>query len=263
MHEKTINHNRLQNKVAIVTGGAGGIGEGICLEFASQGAGVAIADINGQGAKSVAKKIQAIGGKSLVLEVDVRDREAVRKMVAKAVDHFGTIDILVNCAGFNQFKLPHEFSLDEWENLRSVILDGAWFFCQMVIPEMLKKQSGKIVNIGSGSAVLATPRASAYVIAKHGIAGLTKALAVDLGPNHINVNCICPGSVNTPLLREGTSPAYREAITNRLPLGRIGEISDISKAALFLVSSDSDWITGAILPVDGGLTCCSFAHHLE
>jgi len=263
MNEKSPTEGRLRDKIAIVTGGAAGIGEGICLEFAAQGADVAIADVNGQGAESVAKKIHELGRRAIVLEVDVRDSAKVKEMTAKVLGHFGTIDILVNCAGFNQFKLPHEFFPEEWEKLRSVILDGAWYFCQAVIPEMIRKQRGKIVNIGSGSSILATPKAAPYVIAKHGLAGLTKALAVDLGGYNVNVNCICPGSVDTPLLRTATSPAYREAITNRIPLGRIGRVCDIAKAALFLVSSDSDWITGVVLPVDGGLTCCSFAHHYE
>ena len=253
----------LEDRVALVTGGASGIGEGMCLEFALQGVVVAVADKNVEGAEAVVKKIEEQGGKALALEVDVGNREQVFDAVTKTLDSLGTIDILVNCAGINMFNQPHEFSAEQWIKIRLVNLDGPWNVCQAVIPEMIKKQGGKIVNIGSGSALRATPSAAPYVMTKHGLAGLTKALAVDLGPHKINVNCICPASIDTPLLRQGTSQAYREAMINRLPLGRLGKISDITRAALFLVSSDSDWITGAILPVDGGLNCCSFAHHVE
>ncbi len=263
MEKSLSNRKRLPNRVAIITGGASGIGEGICLEFASQGAAIAIADNNAEGANSVVEKIEELGQRAVALKVDVRDHRQVKEAVAKALKSFDTIDILVNCAGVNQFRLAWEYEVEEWEYVRSVNLDGAWYFCQAVIPEMMRTRGGKIVNIGSGSAIRATPKAAPYVISKHGLAGLTKALAVDLGPYNINVNCICPASIDTPLLRKGTSPGYRKAMTDRLPLGRLGKVSDISKAALFLVSSDADWITGAIIPVDGGLNCCSFAHHVE
>lgn len=263
MDECPKSNGSLYNKVVVVTGGASGIGEGMCLEFASNGATVVVADKNAEGAEAMVKKIEQQDGNALALEVDVGNRQQVADAVAKTLDCFGTIDILVNCAGINKFKMAHEFSAKEWENIKSVNLDGPWNFCQAVIPEMMRKKAGKIVNIGSGSAIRATPNAAPYVITKHGLAGLTKALAVDLGAYNINVNCICPASIDTPLLRKGTSEAYREAMTNRLPLGRLGKVSDITKAALFLVSPDSDWITGVILPVDGGLNCCSFARHIE
>ena len=263
MGERRKIDKRLHNQIALVTGGASGIGEGICMEFASQGCAVAVADKNIDGAEATAKKIEQKGGKALAVEVNVGSRQQAGDAVAKILSHFGTIDILVNCAGINKFKPVHEFSVQEWEDIRLVNLDGPWNVCQAVIPEMMRKRSGKIVNIGSGSALRATPNAAPYVITKHGLAGLTKALAVDLGPCNINVNCICPASIDTPLLRKGTSAAYREAMVSRLPLGRLGKISDITKAVLFLVSSDSDWITGVILPVDGGLNCCSFARHIE
>ena len=253
----------LQGKIALIVGGASGIGAGMCLEFATQGATVAVADKNPTGAEAIAQQIQQQGARALAVQVDICDHQQVNAAVDRVLDSFTTIDILINCAGINQFKPAQEFSSEEWENIRSVNLDGTWNCCHAVMPEMIRKSAGKIVNIGSGSALRATPHAAPYVITKHGIAGLTKALAVDLGPHHINVNCICPASIDTPLLRQGTSAAYREAMTNRLPLGRLGRVSDITKAALFLVSPDADWITGVILPVDGGLNCCSFAHHVE
>ena len=253
----------LNNKVAIVTGGASGIGEGICLEFASQGALVAVADINGRRAESLVKRMEELGTRAVALAVDVCDPEQISKAVTKTTEKLGTIDILVNCAGWNNLKPAYEYTIEEWEKIRSINLDGPWHFCQAVIPEMMKKKSGKIVNIGSGSSLRAIPHAAAYVAAKHGLAGLTKALAVDLGPYHINVNCICPASVNTPLLQSSTTPAFQQAMAKRLPLGKIGEVCDIAKATLFLASQDSNWITGVILPVDGGLMSCSYAQHVK
>ena len=261
--ETVPNKGLLNNKVAIVTGGASGIGESICLEFAAQGAIVAVADIDGKRAESLAKKIEELGTRAIALEVDVCDHNQVSKAATKTIENLGTIDILVNCAGWNNMKPVYEYTVEEWEKIRSINLDAPWHFCQAVIPEMMKKKSGKIVNIGSGSSLRAIPNAAAYAAAKHGLAGLTKALAVDLGPYNINVNCICPASVNTPLLQNSTTLAFQQAMANRLPLGRIGEVCDIAKATLFLASQDSSWITGVILPVDGGLMSCSYAHHVK
>ena len=261
--EKVPNKGLLNNKVAIVTGGASGIGEGICLEFASQGALVAVADIDGGKAESLVKRIEGHGTRAVALEVDVCDHNQISKAAATTIENLGTIDILVNCAGWNNLKPAYEYTVKEWETIRSINLDGPWHFCQAVMPEMMKKKSGKIINIGSGSSLRAIPNSAAYAAAKHGLAGLTKALAVDLGPYNINVNCICPASVNTPLLQKSTTPAFQQAMANRLPLGRIGEVCDIARAALFLASQDSNWITGVILPVDGGLMSCSYARHVK
>jgi NAD(P)-dependent dehydrogenase (short-subunit alcohol dehydrogenase family) len=128
---------------------------------------------------------------------------------------------------------------------------------------MIKKRSGKIINVGSAAAILAIPQALPYVVAKHAIVGLTRALAVDLGPYNINVNCICPGPVQTPLLDQATTASFRAEITKTIPLNRLGKPSDLANAAVFLASSLSDWITGVVLPVDGGLVCCVRARHWE
>ena len=131
------------------------------------------------------------------------------------------------------------------------------------MPVMIRNGRGKIVNISSGSGILAQPNMAAYGAAKHGVVGMTKTMAVDLARYEINVNCICPATVETPLVLECTSQAFRDFQLERIPLGRLGKVSDIAKAALFLASGDSDWITGAILPVDGGLTCCAVAQPVE
>ena len=254
-----MNDGRLLDKVAIVTGGASGIGRGICAEFARQGANVAVADINFDGANQVAEEIMKEGGKAFAVDVDLTDPSRVAGAVDSVLQQAQTIDILVNCAGWNTLKPVQQFSKKEWEKIRSLNLDGPWHMSQAVMPTMIEQQHGKIINIASGSGILAQPHMSAYGTAKHGLVGMTKTLAVDLAKYQINVNCICPATVATPLAMESTSEAYRQFQTERIPLGRLGKVSDVAKASLFLSSSESDWITGVILPVDGGLTCCAMA----
>lgn len=261
MSDQRPHTQRLHGKVAIVTGGASGIGREICLEFASHGAAVAVADLDRPNAQAVAEAIGERDGRAVALEVDIRDPEKVAEAVAQTLAQLGTVNILVNCAGWNMFKAAEEMTAEEWEKIRSVNLDGSWYFCQAVASEMKKAGGGKIVNIGSAAGILAIPKAAPYSIAKHAIVGLTRTFAVELGPHNINVNCVCPTSVDTPLLRESTTAEFRAEMTRRIPLGRLGKVSDMAKACLFLASADSDFISGAILPVDGGLTCCLRAHH--
>lgn len=253
----------LKDRVAIVTGGGSGIGEEVALEFSQQGARVAIADINAVAAKRVVDKLEAISGEALVLEVDICDHKRVHAAAARVVEVFGTIDILVNCAGFNQFVAVEDITHELWEKIRAINLDGSWNFASAVLPVMMKKRSGKIINIGSAAAVKAIPKALPYVVSKHAVVGLTRALAVDLGPYNINVNCICPGPVQTPLLDQSTSAAFQRQIATTIPLGRLGKPSDIAQAAIFLASPASDWISGVTLPADGGLVSCVRARHWE
>jgi NAD(P)-dependent dehydrogenase (short-subunit alcohol dehydrogenase family) len=256
-----MDEGRLKNKVAIVTGGGSGIGEAICIEFAAHGAAIAVADIDQKKAEAVAEKIRKSGGQASPFEVNVSDAKLVALTVSRILEAFGTVDILANCAGINQFKPVYEFSTEEWETIRSVNLDGPWHFSRAVMSIMMEKKCGKIINIASTAGLRATPHASPYSTAKHGLIGLTRTMAVDLGSFGINVNCICPASVESPLLQKSTSQAYRQKMKDRLPLGRLGRADDIAKAALFLASDDASWITGVILPVDGGLTCCNYAKH--
>ena len=253
----------LRGKVAVVTGGGSGLGKAISLLFAERGASIAVADIDPDKAEEVRNEIETNGGTAAGVPVDVTSVSQVQDAVGVIREEFGTIHILVNCAGINEFKPVYEFSTEEWEKIRAVNLDGPWHISQAVLPAMMEQRYGKIVNIASAAGIRATPHAAPYSTAKHGLVGLTKTFAVDLGPFNINVNCICPASVDSPLLRASTSEAYRQRMIERLPLGRLGKAADIAHAALFLASDAAAWITGAILPVDGGLTCCSVGRHQE
>jgi NAD(P)-dependent dehydrogenase (short-subunit alcohol dehydrogenase family) len=247
----------------LVTGGASGIGAAICAEFAAQGAKIVIADVDAAKAEAVAVKLGAGGSDAIAVTADVTRFPEAEAAAKAALDRFGTIDILVNCAGWNQFRDVEDYTLDYWEKIRAINLDGPWNFCTAVVPTMIARKSGKIVNISSAAGYLGVPNAAPYSTSKLGVIGLTRALAVDLGPHNINVNCICPAAIETPLLRQATSANFVSAITERMPLARLGQPTDISKAVLFLAGPNSDWITGVVLPVDGGLTCCLRAHHYE
>jgi NAD(P)-dependent dehydrogenase (short-subunit alcohol dehydrogenase family) len=217
--------------------------------------------VNAEKAAAVARCIQSRGGEAIFLNVDVREHEKVKSAVAEVVDQFGRVDVLVNSAGYNKFVPPQELTHEYWETMRSINLDGTWNFCHAVMYPMMEQRSGKIINIGSAGAVLGYPQAPGYIAAKHGVVGLTRALAVDLGSYGINVNCVCPGPIDTPLLTESTDQAFRDGIVRHIPLGRLGKPSDIANACLFLASCLSDWISGVVLPTDGGLVSCVRAKH--
>lgn len=258
-----MNGGKLDGRVAVVTGGASGIGRGICKEFALQGASIVIVDIDEERGQQTAEEIELSSAKAFSVKVDVRFADQVREAADKTLREFGGLDILVNCAGWHKFAGVEEYTHTEWDLIRSINLDGYWNCCQAVIPQMIKQKRGKIINIGSAAGILAVPKAAPYSITKHAIVGLTRTFAVDLASHNINVNCICPSTIDTPLLREATSQSFIDGMLARIPLGRLGKYADVAKAALFLASEDSDWITGVVLPVDGGLTCCIRAHHFE
>lgn len=247
-----IPEGQFAGKVAIVTGGASGIGREISQQLSGRGCKTIIADRNGPGGAEVAADLMANGFDAVAYEVDVAQFPQVQSAVEKVIADFGTVDILVNCAGLNILARPEDIAIEVWREILSINLDGQWHFCSCVIPEMLRKRSGRIVNIASGAGILGIPTAVHYTAAKHGVVGLTRALALDLGPYGITVNCICPGAVLTPLLEQATSPAFIAGAKADTPVGRMGAPTDIANAVLFLLSDESEWINGAVLPVDGG-----------
>jgi NAD(P)-dependent dehydrogenase (short-subunit alcohol dehydrogenase family) len=247
----------LQGKVAMVTGAASGIGRGIAVRLAEMGAFVTLLDIDDIKGRACAAQIEAHGGEALFLNCDVRSAAECRRAVETINQKTHNIDILCNCAGVAIRKDVVELTEDEWDLALDVTLKGIYLLSREVVPQMIRNGGGSIVNIGSGWSLKGGPKAASYCAAKGGAVNLTRAMAIDHGKNNIRVNCVCPGDVDTPLLRsecaqlrEDVQLFMREA-ANR-PLGRVGTVDDVANAVLFLVSPMASWITGAALVVDGG-----------
>jgi len=246
----------LNNKVSIVTGGCGGIGEATVVTLAREGSNIVIVDNNIERGDEIAEKINDLGQEVLVIKTDVADKNQVQDMKKQVLDKFNTIDILVNCAGILTFSSVEKMSVEEWDKVLAVNLKGTFLCSQVVIDVMKEKKSGKIVNISSCAAKNWTGRASvAYAVSKAGVSNFTIYLAKELAEYGINVNAIAPGPIQTNMT---TSKGYGKDILKKvaataIPLRRPGRPEDVAKAVLFLASDMSDYITGEILDVNGGL----------
>jgi len=246
---------RFQSRVAIITGSGSGLGRVLAHRFAAEGAAVVVADVVGQRAITVANEISEAGGKSLALTTDVTNTADVEAMVEAAQETFGSVEILVN----NAAKVTDIDFLDvteeAWDEDVAIALKGSFLCSQAVLPEMTENRSGVIINISSVNA-LAYFGNEAYSAAKAGILSLTRSLAVRYGPLGVRVNAIAPGTLKTPAWeqRQQKDPDIFERVAKWYPLGRIGDPEDVAGAALFLASDEAAWISGAVLPVDGGLT---------
>lgn len=249
---------RLANKVAVITGAASGMGQAASLLFAQEGASVVVVDLNIEAAEETVKSIRAAGGKAIAVETDVADEASVRAMVASAVEAFGRIDVLYNNAGImpNDDGSVTDITEATWDRVMDVNIKSAFLCAKYTIPVMLKQRRGSIINVASFVAFMGcTVPQDAYTTSKGGMLALTKSLAVQYGPHGIRCNAICPGPIETPLLRAlWTSEEARNLRLNRIPLGRFGEAKDIVYMALYLASDESSWTTGAWLVVDGGIT---------
>ncbi|CCZ04503.1 MAG: 3-oxoacyl-[acyl-carrier-protein] reductase [Clostridiales bacterium] len=243
----------LENKTAIVTGSAKGIGKGIATEFAKQGATVVI---NYCGSKEAALKtveeIKAFGGKAIPYQADISDYEMSKKMMDDIIKEYGAIDILVNNAGITRDNLILRMSESEFDDVIRTNLKGTFNCIKHVTKYMLKNKSGKIINISSISGVNGIAGQANYSASKAGIIGLTKSFAKEMSSKGININAIAPGFIETDMTKV-LNDKYVEEIVNTIPSKRVGRPEDIAKAALFLASDMSDYITGQTLMVDGGL----------
>ncbi len=246
----------LNNKVALVTGGASGIGQGIAECFAEAGAAVCVFDINGAGAEAVALSLAA--QPSLAIQGDVSSECDVRAAVERTVAEFGGLDILINNAGIELEGSVADLALEQWERQLAVNLRGAYLFSHYAV-QPLRARRGVILNISSVHAFVSYPRRVAYDTTKAGLLGMTRAMALDHGPDGIRVNAVCPGYIHTPLVEKWLRSAPdREARMQQIlqahPVGRIGTSRDVAEACLFLASDAASFITGACLVVDGGMT---------
>jgi NAD(P)-dependent dehydrogenase (short-subunit alcohol dehydrogenase family) len=250
----------LNGKVAIVTGGANGIGRAIVQQFADNGASVVIADVEQGPAEQAAREVEAGGGVCTALPADVTDGPAMERLAAETEARFGRIDILVNNAGINSnHRVPiHEYTLEDWNRIISVDLTGTFLTSRAVIPALLRAGHGSIVNVSSIAGVVPLRLQSAFVAAKAGVANLTRSMAAELGEQGLRVNCVAPGSTltrGTEALFYGADGKFNDkaaSLISHIPLGRPGTSEEIAAAVLFLVAPEASYVTGVILPVDGG-----------
>jgi NAD(P)-dependent dehydrogenase (short-subunit alcohol dehydrogenase family) len=244
---------KLENKVAIVTGGANGIGEAYSIGIASEGASVVIADIDEQRGKKIVGEIEKSGGKALFVRTNVSKKQDAEKMVKATVDRFGSIDILVNNAGI-LYTAPFEETTEEmWDKLLAVNVKGVFFCSQAAAIEMKKRKRGKIINISSIAAIGGQASLSAYSSTKGAVLTMTRVFALELAGYNVQVNAILPGTTNTGMAKAAMAdPEWTRQITEGIPMKRLGETRDLLGAVLFFASSDSDYCTGQTLIVDGG-----------
>ena len=250
---------RLQGKVAIITGAVQGIGEATARRFASEGANVVVAELNPETGQAVTESIKAAGGNAVFVETDVAIEDMVKAMVEKTAADIGPPDIIVNNAGIAVFGDPLDITNDDWRRCFSVDLDGVWFGCRHVLPYMLEKGAGAIINIASVHSFQIIPHTFPYPVAKHGVLGLTRALALEYADRGIRVNSISPGYIFTPInewyFSTKPDPALAKRETEEMhPVKRLGKPEEIAAAAAFMASEEATFMIGANLVIDGGLT---------
>ena len=249
--------NILQGKRAIVTGGASGIGRATVQLFVKEGAEVAIADINDLAGQALTKNIQADGGKALFIHCDVTSAEDCKQAVQTTVDKLGGLDILFNNAGAIRRAGVVETSEDEWDQVMAVNVKSVFLMSKYAVPVMAEAGGGAIINSGSGWGLKGGGKAVSYCAAKGAVVNMTRAMAIDHGPQNIRVNCVCPGDTDTPMLwgeaaQVGQSEENFMADAADRPLGRFGEPIEVAQAVLYLASEAASYVTGAALVVDGG-----------
>jgi 2-hydroxycyclohexanecarboxyl-CoA dehydrogenase len=240
----------LQGKVAVVTGGARGIGRGIATVLAAKGAAVAVWDLNTEGAEKTVAEIQAAGGKALAVGGDAADAEAVARSAARTREELGPVTILVNNAGTTAYEPFTSISEASWDRMIGINLKGPFLVTQQLVPDMLEAGWGRIVNISSSSAQTGAPAMAHYASSKGGVIALTRALAVEYIEKGITVNHVPPGFIDTPLVRQG--PIDVEAAAATMPMKRAGTPEDVAHAVAYLASEEAGYVTGQTFGVNGG-----------
>jgi 2-deoxy-D-gluconate 3-dehydrogenase len=244
----------LKGRVAIVTGGNGGIGLGMARGLAGAGASVVVVGRNADKSHAAVRELGKLGPEAIAITADVTDEPAVARMVQATQDRFGRLDILINNAGTNIRKSLHEYSLDEWHRVMNTNLTSAFLCSRAVYPAMKAARGGKVINIGSMMSIFGASFSPAYGASKGGIVQLTKSAAIAWAPDNIQVNAVLPGWIDTELTQGARRevPWLNESVLKRTPARRWGTIDDMSGVAVFLASSASDFVTGTFIPVDGG-----------
>jgi len=251
---------RLKDKISIITGAGSGLGREMALLFAREGSSVVVAELKEESGKRVAEEIQKEGGSALFVKTDVSRSADVQRMVEEALSAFARIDVLVNNAGVNPSRTPlAETSEEHWHLTLTVNLKGVFLCSKSVLPVMMKQKGGSILHIASAAGLVGCSSRAAYSASKGGVVGLTRSMAVDYASHGIRVNSICPGFIETELTHSyfddiRRDPKRWQHIIELHALDRIGVPSDVARAALFLASDESSWITGLNLAVDGGFT---------
>lgn len=241
---------RLKDKVAIITGGCSGIGRTTAILFAEEGAKVVIADVkNGE---NIVELIGKDRGEAIFVQTDVSKEEDCKKLIDTTIETYGKIDILVNNAGIIRFSKVHEMKEEDWNNVININLKGIFLCTKNVLPDMITHGKGTIINIASVVGLVGAQNISAYCASKGGIIAFTRAVAAEYAHNNIRVNCICPGPIDTPMLRKTTKDV--KVYENLVLLKRVGKPEDVAYAALYLASDESSYTTGSIMTVDGGMT---------
>jgi NAD(P)-dependent dehydrogenase (short-subunit alcohol dehydrogenase family) len=250
---------RLDKKVAVITGAASGIGRGTALCLAREGAAVVAADLNSQGGEQVIGEIAAAGGRAVFQHTDVSSEPDIKALVDRAVSEYGRLDIMFNNAGLVGVVGPIEkVSADDWDRTIAVLLRAVFLGIKYAVEPMRKAGGGSIISTSSIASFLPSPYGAAYAAAKGAVISLTRSAALQLGPDRIRANCICPGAINTPIW--GALPAFSDpaAVAQLLDhvqtIPRVGRPEDIASMVLFLASDESEWVTGQAMIVDGGLT---------
>jgi NAD(P)-dependent dehydrogenase (short-subunit alcohol dehydrogenase family) len=250
---------RLSGKVALITGGGTGIGRAIALAFAREGASVAVVGRRLEKLKEVAREIEKQGGAAIALECDVTRARDAERAVRETAEKLGKLNVLVNNAGTLSVSTVDSISEEEWDRVMTVNVKGPFLMSRAALKEFRKARGGAIVNIGSVLGLVAMKDRAAYCASKGGVTMLTKAMALDHAHENVRVNCICPSIVETELVKglfddSEQGQRLRKSRVGAIPLGRFGKPVDVAELAVFLASEESSWITGAAIPLDGGLT---------